>query len=208
MHVLSSCKLLCKAAIGWKYDWPTCAIGPACGLTKWRRREHYSRHVACACCYLEAPTRAATPRTRPPSSPRAAHRQGHAGAQAPLSAGSPCSPRLPHGAAAGQWARARLLDRLGRLHGHGGLLDHDLAGGGHGGDHARRALPVRQVGRLAGAHAARLGRRVHAARGGGAAQGPARSPRGAGGRACAAWGRRAGRGQGRAPPCSPCLCSA
>jgi len=53
-----------------------------------------------------------------------------------------------------------LLDGLGGLDGHRGLLHHDLVGAGDVGDHARRALPVGEVGGLAGAQAARLGRGV------------------------------------------------
>ena len=57
-------------------------------------------------------------------------------------------------------AREHLLDGLGGAHGHGRLLDDDLGGLRNGRDHARGALPVRQVGRPAGAHAARLRGRV------------------------------------------------
>uniref|UniRef100_J3ND73 Uncharacterized protein n=1 Tax=Oryza brachyantha TaxID=4533 RepID=J3ND73_ORYBR len=56
--------------------------------------------------------------------------------------------------------RQDLLDRLRRLDGDGGLLDDDLVGPGHVGDHACGALPVGEVGGLARPEAARLGRRV------------------------------------------------
>ncbi|BAS84779.1 Os03g0425450, partial [Oryza sativa Japonica Group] len=54
-----------------------------------------------------------------------------------------------------------LLDGLRGLDRHGGLLDDDLVGRRHGGDHPRRALPVGEVGGLAGAEAAGLGGGVH-----------------------------------------------
>ncbi|OQU88312.1 hypothetical protein SORBI_3002G008701 [Sorghum bicolor] len=84
--------------------------------------------------------------------------------------------QVPHGGALGEELRVgedleravsgmRMQDPLhglGGPDGDGGLLDDDLAraGAGRGGDHARRALPVGEVGRPAGAEAARLGGRV------------------------------------------------
>uniref|UniRef100_A0A8R7U5F2 Uncharacterized protein n=1 Tax=Triticum urartu TaxID=4572 RepID=A0A8R7U5F2_TRIUA len=78
---------------------------------------------------------------------------------------------VPHGGALGEELRVGqdlvadaaavvgedLLDGLRGLDGHGGLLDHDLVGAGDVGDHARGALPVGEVGGLAGAEAAGLG---------------------------------------------------
>ena len=55
-----------------------------------------------------------------------------------------------------------LLDGLRRADGHGGLLHHNLVGGGHSCNRAGSRLPVRQVRSLAGADAVRLGGRVHA----------------------------------------------
>lgn len=54
------------------------------------------------------------------------------------------------------------LDGLGRAHGHGGLLDDDLVGGGDLCDLARAGLAVLGVGGAAGADAALLGGRVDA----------------------------------------------
>ena len=89
-------------------------------------------------------------------------REGGAGVRQGTSAGTRCPARsTPKPRSPG--SSARLLNGVGGLDGHRGLLHDDLAAGGHAGNHARRALPVGQVRGLARAHAAGLGGGVHAA---------------------------------------------